>query len=247
MPQADGHASVETEQEAAPRVRLPAFFRTPRGRMAIAVVVGLLVLFLLGRFLADRAAYVSTSDARVAADMIAVSTNISGPITSKPVSAGDTVRAGDVLYTIDDREAAFALQEYEADAERLRAEIAREEARIGLASSKAGSEVAARRAGAQSATASVESAKSDYETAEREYERTKGLFDRGLVPQSSLDQAKNAMDTAAQAVRRAEADHESAVAEQRTASIAGEEVQLIEHDLAVLNAQLEHAEARVAA
>ncbi|MCA8901495.1 MAG: HlyD family secretion protein [Hyphomonas sp.] len=197
--------------------------------------------------MADRAAYVSTADARIAADMIAVATDISGRITSKPVSSGDAVKAGDVLYTIDDREAVFALEEYEADAARLEAEIAREEARIGLASSKAGSEVAARRAGAQSATASVEAAKSDYETAEREYERTQGLFNRGLVPQSALDQAKNAMDTAAQAVRRAEADRETAVADQRTASIQGQEVSLIEHDLAVLRAALEQAEARVEA
>ena len=234
--------------QLAPRRRfgqLRQTLRKPRVRLAIAAGVALLVLLLLARFMADRAAYVSTSDARIAADMIAVSTDISGRITSQRVSVGDTVKAGDVLYTIDDREAAFTLAEYEADANRLRAEIAREEARVGLASSKAGSEVAARRAGTQSAAASVEAARSDLDTARRDYDRTQDLFDRGLVPQSSLDQARNALDTARQALLRAEANRESAAAEQRTASIQGEEVRLIELDLGVLRAALQQAEAKV--
>jgi len=195
----------------------------------------------------DRAAYVSTSDARIAADMIAVSTDISGRITAVHVGEGDKVKAGDVLYTIDDREARYTLAEYEAEANRLRAQIAREEARITLSSSKAGSEVAARRAGTQSASASVEAARSNLDTAQREYERTKDLFERGLLPQTNFDQAKNALDTAKQGLLRAEADRQSAVADQQTASIAGKEVQLIEHDLSVLRAALEQAEARVAA
>ncbi|WP_321490797.1 HlyD family secretion protein [uncultured Hyphomonas sp.] len=213
--------------------------------MALIAGLVLLVLLLLVRFMADRAAYVSTSDARIAADMIAVSTDISGKITSQRVSSGDMVKAGDVLYTIDDREAAYTLAEYEAEANRLRAEIAREEARVGLASSKAGSEVAARRAGTQSASASVEAARSNLETAQRDFDRTQGLFDRGLVPQSALDQSTNALDTARQGLLRAEADRDSARADQRTASIQGEEVRLIELDLGVLRASLQQAEARV--
>ena len=243
----DGNTQAVPDIGDAPPRRLARLMRQRRIRLILAAAGGLLVLLLLVRFLADRAAYVSTSDARIAADMIAVSTDISGRITSQRVSVGDRVKAGDILYTIDEREAAYTLSEYEAEANRLRAEITREEARIGLASSKAGSEVAARRAGTQSASASVEAARSNLETAERDYERTKGLFDRGLLPQSSLDQSRNALDTAQQALLRAEAERQSAVAEQRTASIQGEEVRLIELDLGVLRAALQQAEARVEA
>ena len=91
----------------------------------------------------------------------------------------------------------------------------------------------------------MEAARSNFETAQRDYDRTKDLFERGLVPQSNLDQAKNALDTAQQALLRAQADRESAVAEQRTASITGEEVRLIEAGLPILRANLEQAEARV--
>ncbi len=243
----DGNTQVTPDVETIQQRRVPltAHLRNPRVRLGLIAGLVLLILLALVRFMADRAAFVTTSDARIAADMIAVSTDISGKITSQRVSAGDVVKAGDVLYTIDDREAAFTLAEYEAEANRLRAEIAREEARVGLASSKAGSEVAARRAGTQSASASVEAARSNLETAQRDFDRTQGLFDRGLLPQSALDQSRNALDTARQSLLRAEADRDSARAEQRTASIEGEEVRLIELDLGVLRASLQQAEARV--
>jgi membrane fusion protein, multidrug efflux system len=235
--------------ETAPttRQRAAAFAKSPRGRMMIASAAALILIVLGARFLIDRAAYVSTSDARIAAEMIAVSTDISGRITSVHVKEGDRVSAGDILYTIDDREAVFTLAELEAQATRLRAEMAREETRAGLATSKAGSQVAARRAGTLSASASVEAARSDLETAQRDYDRTRDLFERGLMPQSNLDQAKNVLDTRAQALRRAQAERETAAADQRTASIAGQEVRLIDYELTVLQATLAQAEARVEA
>ncbi len=218
-----------------------------RARLIGGLLIALIAVFLIARFLIHRAAYVSTADARIASDMIAVSTDISGRITGVAVGEGERVSAGDVLFTIDDREAAYTLAEYEADAERLRAEISREETRASLATSKAGSEVDARTAGTQSASAAVEAARSDYATAQRDYERTRDLFDRGRVSQAALDQATNALETAEQQLRRAEADRNRAVAEQRTANIGGQEVELIELELPVLRAALKQVEARVEA
>lgn len=241
----EGDSQSFAETAPTRRQRAIAFLRSPRGRLVLGAAVALVLAILAIRFLADRASYVSTSDARVAAEMIAVSTDISGRITSVQVKEGDRVAEGDILYTIDDREAYYALIQLEAEARRLRAEIEREETRAGLASSKAGSEVAARRAGTLSAAASVEAARANLEIAQRDFDRTKDLFDRGLMPQSNLDQAQNILSTARQALRRAQAERETAAADQRTASIAGQEVRLIDYDLTVLRSALEQAEARV--
>ncbi len=213
----------------------------------MAIAGALLVVLLAVRVVADRAAYVSTADARIAADMIAVSTDISGRVTSVAVSEGDRVKTGDVLYTIDDREAVFLLAQLEAEATRLGAEIAREEARAGIASSKAGSQVAARQAGTRSASASVEAARSNLETARQDHARNLNLFEQGRIAKSTLDQTRNTLDTAEQALLRAEAERETAAADQRTASLTGEEVRLIAFDLSVLEAERARAEARVAA
>lgn len=234
--------STET-QTAGQRAR--ALLTSPKVRRRLLIGAAAVLLLLAARFVLDRAAYVSTADARVAADMIAVSTDISGRITSVSVHEGDRVEAGDVIYTIDDREAVFLLAELSAEADRLRAEIGREEARSGLATSKAGSQVAARQAGTRSASASVEAARSNLETAQQEHERTKNLLDQGRIPKSTYDQAKNSLDTAQQALLRAKAERETAAADQRTATITGEEVRLIDFDLAILQADLMKAEARV--
>lgn len=241
----DGDTQLLPETTLTARQRAAVLLKSPRARQRIAIIAVLLFLLLAVRFVMDRAAYVSTADARIAADMIAVSTDISGRITGRAVSEGDRVVAGDVLYTIDDREAVFMLARYEAEANRLRAEIAREEARAGLATSKAGSQVAARQAGTRSASASVEAARSNLENAQQEHARTKNLFEQGRIPKSTYDQAKNALDTASQALLRAQAERETAAADQRTASITGQEVRLIDYDLSVLEAELAKAVAQV--
>lgn len=243
----DGNSGEIEPESTARRPRFAELLSSPRNRrIAAAALAG--VVFLLGVMLvADRTSNVSTSDARIAAEMIAISTDISGRITSVGVREGDRVQAGDIIYTIDDREAEYTLAQFEAEANRLRAEIAREEARAGLATSKAGSQIAARAAGTESASASVEAARSNRDTAKREYDRMRGLFERGLIAQSGLDQARNALETAEQALHRAQADRATAAAEQRTANISGEEVRLIDHDLAVLQADLDRAIARVEA
>lgn len=243
----DGNSSPISEDRPTAQSRMAAILKVRPRRRTLIISALVIVALVAATVIADRTSSVSTSDARIAAEMVAISTDISGRITSVDVEEGDRVKAGDIIYTIDAREAEYTLAQFEAEANRLRAEIAREEARAGLASSKAGSQIAARRAGTQSADASVEAARSNLETAQREYVRMGDLFKRGLIPQSSLDQTKNTLDTAEQALHRAQAERDTAAAEQRTANITSEEVRLIDHDLAVLQADLDRAEARVEA
>lgn len=243
----DGNSGEIEKESTVQRPRLSELLSSPRNRRIAAAVLAGLILLLGVMLVADRTANVATSDARIAAEMIAISTDISGRITSVGVREGDRVNAGDIIYTIDDREAEYTLAQFEAEANRLRAEISRAEARAGLATSKAGSQIAARAAGTESASASVEAARSNRDTAKREYDRVRGLFERGLIAQSGLDQARNALETAEQALHRAQADRATAAAEQRTANISGEEVRLIDHDLVILQADLDRAVARVEA
>ena len=180
------HTDLDPVKQARTRrEQVTSIITARRTRLIAGLVVLLIAVALIVNFLMDRARYVSTADARIASDMIAVSTDISGRITSVTVGEGQRVAKGDVMFTIDDREAIYTLAEYEAEAARLRAQIAREETRASLATTKAGSEVAARSAGTLSASAAVAGARSDYETALRDYERTQDLFERGRVAQAA--------------------------------------------------------------
>ena len=116
-------ASMEAETTAPSRFgRAGALLRVKHARLAGGLLAALVLIGFAVQFLIDRAAYVSTADARIASDMIAVSADVSGRITNVAVGEGDRVSAGDVLFTIDDREAVYALAELEAEAERLRAD-----------------------------------------------------------------------------------------------------------------------------
>ena len=220
--------------------------RIARPRLVIAAGGLLVALVLLTMWVLDRSAHITTSDARIAADMVAVSTDVSGRVTALHVSVGERVKAGDLIYSIDEREARQQLLEYQADTARLDAEIVREEARIGLTASRASSVIDASRAGARSADASVEAARYELATARRDHARTKDLFDRGLTTQSALDVVSNRLESARQALAIAEARRASASAEERQAEVSSEETELIEYNLDVLRADRDRISARIA-
>ena len=81
----DGNAGppVDTEHSAT---GARSSLVTARRLRLLAVLLGIAIaaIFLV-RFLAHRAAYVATADARIASDMVAVSTDISGKITEVAV------------------------------------------------------------------------------------------------------------------------------------------------------------------
>lgn len=238
-----------TSARSATRVKAPtgpdcrALGKRPRVLAGAAALIVLLALAI--SVLSHRARWVTTNDARVAADMVALSADVSGQIVATHVSSGDRVSRGDLIYEIDDREARHRLAEYEAERASLAAQIERERTRLGLVGSKTGVQVDASVAGARSARAALDAAKSELAKAEADHERAEGLFASGLFTQEALDRTRNALETARQDLRAAEAGVASAAARQREAVINKDDALLVEQDLNVLQAALARAEAQV--
>ena len=87
-----GAAHTETGRASGLSRRWP-WLTARRIRLAVILAVLALAAIFLFRFLSERARYVATADARIASDMVAVSTDISGRITTLAVSKGDRVAA----------------------------------------------------------------------------------------------------------------------------------------------------------
>ena len=94
------------------------------------------MLIWAGWWLYDRLTHVYILDARVASEMVLISSRVPGWLVAVPAMEGDTVSTGDVLIRIDAREAAsrrgeldLAVRALEADADTTRARIAMVEAR----------------------------------------------------------------------------------------------------------------------
>lgn len=213
-------------------------------RVLLAITSLLIGIALVSAWVIDRSHYVSTSDAQIAADVLSVSADVSGNITAAYVTSGDRVKAGDLLYQIDDREARHLLTEYLAEEDGLAAQIQRERTQLGLVGSRSGTQIDASRADVQSAQAAVEAARADLTSAQQDYDRELRLKETGLITQNVWEQAQNKLLAAQQNLRGAEARLSSSSAKAREAVISRSDASLVEHDLNILEAALQRARAQ---
>ncbi len=114
--------------------------------------------------------YPSTKDAYVGANIIYVAAQVTGQVAEVHVTENQSVKSGDLLFTIDDTQFKAAFDQSTADLEGAKAEA-----------KSFATQIAA-------AEATVESAQSSYDTAEKALDRAKVLFSTGDVAQASLDQ-----------------------------------------------------------
>lgn len=193
---------------------------------AVAAVVG------AGLWLADQAAFVMTTDARVRARMVTVSPDVAGRIVAMPVEAGDRVKTGDVLAQLDDEKAKLALGAATLELKALEIGIGREKLSAEITRTSGGERVMARRATLDSAGADVEAAKAMLARSEADHVRAVTLHGAGLVARAGMDRADEALVVAQQAAARAEAE----LAESR-AGLGEAEAERRAADVAARNAE----------
>ena len=236
-------ASITPSQPAASSA--VSGLRNFKPRTILALLAAIVICGVLVQWLAHRANSVSTSDARVAADLIAISAEISGTITAAHVRVGDRVESGDLIYEIDDREHVLQLEAQIAQRDGLQVQIEQTRMRVGLLNSKSGTQIDATQADERSAMAGVGAARSDLTTKQEEFDRFEKLFDRGRVTQDALDSAANALEAARQTLRAAQADVSSAAAKTRQAFLSVEDSDLVAQDLQILEAKVRQANAQI--
>lgn len=156
-------------------------------------------------WLRDHAGVIETSDARVRARMVTISSEVAGRILHLSLEAGDAVKAGEIIAQLDDREASLALAAASLELKAIEAQVEREKLRATLARSRGGNRIDARRASLAAASADTAAARALLETAEADHARTTTLRASGLVTQSAMDRATTSLEAARQAALRADA------------------------------------------
>ena len=198
---------------------------------AVMVALTLAAAAWGGWWLFDRLTNVYVLDARVAADMVLISSRVPGWVVEVPVSESDRVTKGDVLLRIDARTAAMRLGELEAALEVLDAEVSTVEARVRLVDARTQSHLESTRAQLDAARSELEGARSELEVAEADWKRAGPLRERNLLSQQEFEAERNTYRTAEQDVHRAEA-------QVATAKADVSEAQSERAELAVLNTEL---------
>jgi membrane fusion protein (multidrug efflux system) len=203
--------------------------------MAIALGAGVALLLAAALWLFDRAGAVYTSDARVHANMVTISSSVAGRIAGIPVSAGQAVEAGQTLALLDDREARLGVAALQFELEAVEAEVARESLRAGIAHKKGKNRIGSREASLAAARADLTAAKALLATTESEHARISRLKSQGLATQAAMDQADARLNAARKDAERAAALIAEGKAGVGEATAEAAEAQVIRSDVDVLS------------
>ena len=202
-----------------------------RLRLATAATAGLCILAALGFWMHRQFTTVFVDDARIAADMVALSSRLPGWVTELSVIAGDEVRGGQILLRIDSREAELSLRETEARIAGLAARRAELEARLAMVDRQTGSQEDAQRARLEAARAALPAAEAERLYAEGEFARAVQLMGTGSGTRQRHELTRAQLETATQRVLAVAAEIRNVEAQLATAGAAREELTVLHRQL----------------
>jgi membrane fusion protein (multidrug efflux system) len=198
-------------------------------------VIGGLVavsIWLAAPWLATRFTQVHINDARIAAKVVTVSSEVAGRVTAMPVLVGDAVAEGDLVAAID---RAYAQPQLDAVLSRLAAtdaQLAELQARKELLDGQLSARRDAAHAGITAAVANHEASLAVLKNARARHERAIKLAEQKITSQQTLDETQAALDTAAQQERAAFAAIESARANLAIVEADREQMNVLESQIA---------------
>jgi membrane fusion protein, multidrug efflux system len=183
-------------------------------RRALTIIGGVAAVVFLGvlLYLLLTAGKESTDDANVDADVVPLAPHVAGRVAAVPVTENQSVKKGDVVLQIDDRDyqARVAQAAAELDGVRAQAQAADAQAAVAEASARGGltqaqanligtsRSVSGARAQLEQARATLASREADLKLAESNIARANELQKANAIPQQQVDQAQ-AQFTSAQA------------------------------------------------
>ena len=242
----DDRARLERapQHDIEPRAAQPGRRSRRLVRLAMMGVLLLVGVAVLGQWLVNRWTHVYVSDSRIAANVVALGSEVAGRVTAIDVIAGDRVAKGDLLVRLDSRQAKLRLQELDAEAARIAAEQDQLRARQAMIRAQVGSRLEAGRAQIRSSEAEHRAAQAELGAARSDYERKRSLRQSGAVSVQQFEEVRAQYLTAQQNELRAAAGIESARAAMVVIESERAQVEVLDRQIAVLDAQRTALDAR---
>jgi membrane fusion protein (multidrug efflux system) len=190
-------------------------------RLALMICVPLLLAAVAGYFYLTGGRYVSTDNAYVSQDMVSISPDVSGRIVEVRVRENQAVKAGDILFVIDQEPYKNALEAANAALAMARVNVST------LATDSGG------------AAADIASANADISLAQVTYDRQAALMKRGFTTKASLDAAAHEVAAAKARLATAQAAASKARVQVGSGDASGipaqVQVAMADRDKAMLN------------
>jgi membrane fusion protein (multidrug efflux system) len=195
-PEKPAAAPAVTANPAAPKSGKRKFVLMGVGALLALAAASYGVHYLLvGRF------YVSTDDAYVRANNTTLGARVSGHVASILPGDNTLVRAGDVIFKIDDGD-------YRIAVDAARTKIATQEATI----ERIGRQIAALQSAVEQASAQLVSAQAGQKRADLDFDRQEALNNKGFASRATYEVSEAARDQGKAAVNSAQAAYDTATA-----------------------------------
>ena len=218
-------------------VKPPTEIKSPSAhswRRYAGVVTVVIILVCGGWWLFQQFTHVFVNDARIAADMIAISSRVPGWVTAVEIIEGDRLKQKELLIAIDSRESRLLIKEFDARLTGIMSHREEINARIRMIDRQTASGIEAQQAAMQVAQATLAAAIAQRDLTQLENSRSERLVDSGAVSRARLDQTRAAFETAHQQVLSAQANLQNARAGLAQTEAAREELNVLERQLAEL-------------
>ena len=193
----------------------------------------------LGWWAYERSHTVAISDARIASNVIVISSNRSGWITEFTVGGGDHILAGDLLVQIDDRAAKLAMKEIDIQILTKQAEIERAGSERAMVSEEQASRLATQKAVLESARANANKADAALQLAQSNFERSSKLLKKQLVSKRQWEEDELELSRALENQQQAKSELLQESSELRKAKAQMMSVELLERKIAIMEQDLE--------
>jgi len=188
----------------------------------------------------------------VDANQVVVSPKVQGILERLNVDEGSSVRAGELIATLDTAELNAEMQAAQASVDNLRAQLAQAQSNYQLALTETAGDLAGAQARLSVAKAQLEQSKSQLERVRNDFQRTQALSAQGVSARQDLDHwtadlrtQQATVDAQTEQVRAAAADVERAQAGQYRKSAARSAVESAQAQLHNAEAELDAAKSRL--
>jgi len=187
----------EATPETLPRLP-PARSRGRALRLGLLVVAVAALSVYGSRWVAARWSQVSIDDARIAANLVTVSSEVSGRVLAVDVIAGERVETGERLVALDPEQAELVVAGTGARIAALDAQVEQLRAQIDMTRAQVDSRLAAARAQIAAAEANHAAKVAELRNAQSRFDRIAALAERKIVTPQEAEDAQAALDTARQ-------------------------------------------------
>ncbi len=190
--------------------------------------------------------YVSTDDARIKAEIVTISAEVSGRIKSLSKEEGDTVRPGEVMVLLDSGEILIQIQHSRAAMDGARSRLLQARRQIQFHKETQKGEAVHAQAALRRYRHNHEDARVHSELAREDFRRAQELFKRKLIAAQTLGHAKTEMRQAEAKLSAFEETIREGEATLELVRIKGREVTIKDADLQAREAEVREAQASLA-